>query len=83
MDRKIIDITALGLADDGFYNISNDDIYVIKSDSKINIKPGIKAYLIDNTEIQRSMSMLAMMHQLIIQLHFLIQLKEYLIYMVN
>ena len=50
MDRKIIDITALGLADDGFYNISNDDIYVIKSDSKINIKPGIKAYLIDNTK---------------------------------
>jgi len=49
MDRKIIDITALGQAADGFYNISNEDIYVIKSDCKINVKPGIKAYIIDNS----------------------------------
>lgn len=50
MERNIINITALGLAADGFYYINDDNIYVIDNNSKINIKAGIKAYIIDNTQ---------------------------------
>ena len=50
MERKMIDITALGQASDGFYLINDESVYVIKNDCKIKIKDGIKAYIIDNTE---------------------------------
>ena len=50
MERNVINITALGLAADGFYYINDDNIYVIDNNSKINIKAGIKAYIIDNTQ---------------------------------
>ena len=51
MDRQLVDITALGQAADGFYNILDDkSIYVIKDNCKVNIKAGIKAYVIDKTK---------------------------------
>ena len=50
MERKMIDITALGQASDGFYLINDESVYVIKNDCKIKIKDAIKAYIIDNTE---------------------------------
>ena len=50
MERKMIDITALGQASDGSYLINDESVYVIKNDCKIKIKDGIKAYIIDNTE---------------------------------
>lgn len=50
MDRTIKDIKALGQANDGIYQINDDKyIYEINDNSKINIKAGIKAYIIDNT----------------------------------
>ena len=50
MERKLVNITALGQAADGFYQINDDlSIYEIKDDCKINIKPGIKAYILDST----------------------------------
>ncbi len=50
MERKIIDITALGLAADGFYHVKNDEsIYLIKSDCKVVVENGIKAIIIDES----------------------------------
>lgn len=50
MQRIIKDIKALGQANDGIYQINDDKyVYEINDNSKINIKAGIKAYIIDNT----------------------------------
>ena len=50
MERSIIDISVLGLTEDGYYNIKDDsNIYLITNDSKIIINAGIKAYIIDKT----------------------------------
>ncbi len=50
MERNIVNITALGQAADGFYTISDDkSIYLINDNCKVNVKPGIKAYIIDKT----------------------------------